>query len=175
MRLIATVRDRFQALLHEIARFGVVGAVAFVVDITTFNALRYGLDGEGILHDKPLTARVISVALATTVAYFGNRHWTWKHRERRALHREYTLFFAFNAVGLLLNVAILAFVNYVLGLQDPVSNNVGNLVGIGLGSLFRFWAYRRFVFREPLQPDADRPADPSDSGERAGAGLSSAV
>jgi putative flippase GtrA len=167
---------RLGLLVHEVAKFGVVGAVAFVVDMGGFSLLRYGIDGDGVLHDKPLTARTISVVLATVVAYLGNRHWTWRHTERRAVSREYTLFFAFNLAGLAINLAVLAFVNYVLDLHDPVSNTVANLVGIGLGTLARFWSYRRFVFRATLSgatpasvppgaaDDADDDAD--DSGTR---------
>lgn len=160
MQLVITVVAKVRGLVHELARFGVIGGVAFVVDMGLFNLLRYGLDGEGVLHHKPLTARVLSVAVATMVAYVGNRHWTWRHRARRALHREYALFFTFNLIGLLVNVGLLAFVNYVLGLQDPLSNNVANVIGIAVGSLFRFWAYRRFVFPPTVVPrrTAEEPA-----------------
>lgn len=151
---------KVRGLLHEFTRFGVIGSIAFVVDLGVFNLLRYGLDGEGVLHHKPLTARVLSVALATVIAYLGNRHWTWRHRPRRALHREYALFFTFNLIGLMVNVGILAFVNYVLNLTDPVSNNVANIVGIGVGSLFRFWAYRRFVFPPATAPSGDEQPAP---------------
>ena len=127
-----------------------LGEEGFVVDVAVFNALRYAGD-PGPLEHKPLTAKAISVAVATCVTYLGNRHWTWKHRERRAIHREYVLFAVLNLVGLVINLAILAFVNYVLDLRDPVSNNVANLAGIALGTLMRFWSYRRFVFRPELE------------------------
>jgi putative flippase GtrA len=151
----SSLRHRLAQLAREVAKFGVVGAVAFVVDMGGFSLLRYGLDGDGPLHHKPLTARTISVLLATVVAYLGNRHWTWRHRERRAIHREYVLFAALNAAGLVVNLAILAFVNYVLGLRDPVSNTIANLAGIAVGTLLRFWSYRRFVFRARPADDAD--------------------
>jgi putative flippase GtrA len=57
-------------LYREIAKFGIVGLSALVVDIGLFNVLRFA-GGEGHLFDKPLTAKVISVAVATTVAYAG--------------------------------------------------------------------------------------------------------
>jgi putative flippase GtrA len=94
------------------------------------------------------------------VAYLGNRHWTWRHTERRCVIGEYTLFFALNLAALVINLAILAFVNYVLDLHGPVSNTVANLVGIGLGTLARFWSYRRFVFRATLS--GATPAPPMD-------------
>ena len=38
------------------------------------------------------------------------------------------------------------------GLKGPIADNVSaNVIGLGLGTLFRFWSYRRWVFPE----DAD--------------------
>ena len=34
----------------------------------------------------------------------------------------------------------------MLDLQSPLADNAANIVGIGLAALFRFWAYREFVF-----------------------------
>lgn len=153
--------SRVGRLVHEVAKFGIVGAIGFVVDLGLFNALWYGLGGDGILHHKPLTARAISVVVATFVTYLGNRHWTWRDRPWRRFHHEYGLFFLLNAVGFALNLVILGVVNYALGMRgDPVANNVANVIGVVLGTLFRFWAYRRFVFRPPQ--------DAPNAGERAG-------
>jgi putative flippase GtrA len=156
VKLIKALYRKVDKLAHEVAKFGVIGALAFVVDMGVFNLLRYDFDGSGILQHKPLTARVISVCLATIVAYFGNRHWTWKNRERRALHFEYSLFFVLNGVGLVINLAVLGFVIYILNLHDPLSNNLANLVGVGFGTIFRFWSYRRFLFRD-VSPSPDAP------------------
>jgi putative flippase GtrA len=39
---------------------------------------------------------------------------------------------------------------YVLGLSGPLADNVAaNVIGLGLGTLFRFWSYRRWVFPDP--------------------------
>ncbi|CAN5543066.1 hypothetical protein BH18ACT8_BH18ACT8_12160 [soil metagenome] len=88
--------------------------------------------------------------LATIVTYFGNRHWTWRDRAWGRMHREYALFFAFNAVGMAIAVACLAVSHYALGLTSPLADNVSaNGVGLVLGATFRFWAYRSYVFRHP--------------------------
>jgi len=90
-----------------------------------------------------------SVVLAVTFAYFGNRHWTFRHRDRSGLGREYALFFMLNAVGLLIALTCLFFSHYVLGLQGPLADNVSaNGVGLALGTTFRFWSYRKWVFPE---------------------------
>jgi putative flippase GtrA len=142
------VLDRLRSLAREAAKFGVVGGLGFVVDVGVFNALRYG-GGSGPLEHKPLTAKVISVALATVVTYVGNRQWTWHDRARGARHREALLFFLFNGIGLAIALACLGFSHYLLGLQSPLADNVSaNVFGLGLGMVFRFWSYRTFVFTD---------------------------
>jgi len=105
-------------LYREIAKFGIVGLSALVVDIGLFNLLRFA-GGEGPLFDKPLTAKVISVAVATTVAYAGNRFWTFRHRGRTHMGKEYLMFFGLNGVAMLIAVACLWFSHYVLGSPPP--------------------------------------------------------
>ena len=89
--------------MHEVAKFGAVGLVALVVDVGLFNLLCYGVSSP--LHGKVLTAKIVSVCVATTVAYFGNRYWTFRHRGRTSFHREYLLFFVLNGVGLAISSA----------------------------------------------------------------------
>ena len=69
MRAYGSIRDQFTLLFREMAKFGVVGLTALVVDIGLFNVLRFA-GGEGPLYDKPITAKAISVGVATIVAYF---------------------------------------------------------------------------------------------------------
>lgn len=136
-------------------KFGVVGAVGFVVDVTVFNTLRY-LGDPGVLEHKPLTAKALSVAVATVVTYLGNRHWTWSHRERSGTRREMTLFFFFNGVGMAIALTCLAVSHYVLDLRSPLADNISaNGVGLVLGMTFRFWSYRTYVFRH--LPSAQEP------------------
>jgi putative flippase GtrA len=152
-RTASFVRDKVGHLLHEMAKFGVVGGVAFVVDVVVFNLLLFHTSG--LLHGKPVTAKAVSTIVATVVSYVGNRFWTFRHRESTGSAREYTLFFLLNGVGLLITEACLAFSHYVLGLDSQLADNISaNIVGVGLAMLFRFWAYRRWVFPEIPDDDA---------------------
>lgn len=131
--------------LHELMRFGSVGAVAFVVDVGLFNLLRFG-PGE-LLAAKPLTAKVLSVAVATVVAWLGNRYWTFAPRRTATRVRELLGFALVNVGGMAIAVGCLAFSHYVLGLTSQLADNVSaNVVGLGLGTAFRYIAYRTFVF-----------------------------
>ena len=148
-RLRARVRDRVGHLLHEVAKFGVVGGIAYLVDVGSFSLMRHHW-----LSDKPITAKIISTVLATAVAYLGNRFWTFRHRDRVGYAREYAMFFVLNIGGLAIAVGCLWVSHYVLGLRSLLADNISaNGVGLVLGTLFRFWAYRKWVF--PEIPDED--------------------
>lgn len=130
----------------ELSRFAVVGLGAFVIDVGLFNLLVH-IGDPGALSDKPLTAKTISAVIATLFAYQVNREWTWRDRERRGFWREYSLYFLLNAVGLLITLLPLALSRYWLNLDSALADNISaNVVGVGLGTLFRFWSYRRWVF-----------------------------
>lgn len=145
-RAAAYAADKVRLIWREAAKFGVVGLVALVVDVGLFNLLRFA-GGEGPFYDRPLTAKVISVVAATTVAYFGNRHWTFRHRERTGFAREYVLFFVLNGIAMAIALGCLWFSHYALGLTSVLADNISaNVIGLGLGTLFRFWSYRKWVF-----------------------------
>ena len=147
--VVRSLYSRVDHLVHEVAKFGAVGLIALVVDVGLFNLLCYGASP---LHGKVLTAKIVSVSVATTVAYFGNRYWTFRHRGRTSFHREYVLFFVLNAVGLAISVGILWFSHYALGLTSAIADNISaNVIGLGLGTLFRFWSSRRGVFPEDTE------------------------
>lgn len=153
--LFRRLTDGVDRLWHEVAKFGIVGLVAFVIDVGLFNLLRFA-GGEGPMYDKPLTAKVVSVAVATTFAYFGNRYWTFRHRGRTSFGREYLLFFVLNGVGMLISVACLWFSHYALGFTSALADNISaNVIGLGLGTMFRFWSYRRWVFPEDAEAAED--------------------
>lgn len=132
---------------REVVKFGTVGLVAYVVDVGVFNLLRFA-GGVGPLHAKPLTAKVISTALAMLVAWLGNRYWTYRDQRRARVDHELLLFIAANIVGMAIAVGCLWVSHYALGLTGALADNISaNGVGLALGTAFRFWAYRTWVFR----------------------------
>ena len=133
-------------LRHEFGKFFSVGALGYVVGVGGFNFLVH-LDNAP-LASKPLTASLISGVASILVAYFGNRHWTWKDRQRTGAKREITLFFVINGITLIFGVICLAISRYVLNLDSALADNISaNVIGVGIGTLFRFWSYRTIVFK----------------------------
>ena len=157
------LRGSWRLIAKEVAAFGLVGAISFVIDISLFNVLLH--HGQG-----PIEAKTASTAVSTTFAYFGNRHLSFSHRARSSLGREAGFFFLINLVTLPGSLLVLALFAYPLHFKfDKVVMNIVNVVTIGVGTIFRFGAYKRFVF---LHPDkvhlaagtAEDPADdPTDS------------
>jgi putative flippase GtrA len=127
-------------------KFGIVGSVAYLVDTALFVGL--------VLVMESLTAKTLATLVAASVAFFGNRFWTWRHRLRSGIAREYMLYFTFNGIGLVIALAFLGLSHYGLGqvwpfFETPLADVIAaNVVGLGAGTAFRFWSYRRFVFRE---------------------------
>jgi len=134
------------SLRHELGKFFSVGAIAYVVGVGGFNLLVH-LDNAP-LSNKPLTGSIISGIISILVAYAGNRNWTWKDRQRTGAKREVTLFFVINGIALVFNVICLAISRYVLRFDSALADNIAaNIIGVGFGTLFRFWSYRTIVFK----------------------------
>lgn len=150
--MVARIGTPWQVLVKEVSAFGVVGAVNVVVDTGVFNASHFWL-GLG-----PTTSNVISTGIATTLSYFANRHWSFSHRARTGLRREYTLFFLLNAVALGMSVVCIDFTFYLLGMTSPLAVNVAKFVGLGMGTVFRFWSYKRWVFLAADRMEDERAA-----------------
>jgi putative flippase GtrA len=146
------LRGAIDVVYREILKFGIVGGIAFVIDVGVMNLLRHT-----VLEDKPSTAKVISATLATLFAWAGNRTWTFRHRRSRPMHHEVALFFVTNIIAMLIGVGSIAFSHYVLDRTSLFADNVANIVGIGLGTIFRFWAYRQYVFHNEILAEEKAP------------------
>jgi putative flippase GtrA len=147
--MIRDLYARFRVLIHEVAKFGVVGGLAFVLTLLLVNSFKYGA-GLGWI-----TSTTLANLLATVFAFVGNKYWAFRHRKGNHLRRETILFFFFNGIGILITDGVVWAAQYGLGLRDTFSYNVANVIGIGLATLFRLYSYRRWVF---LYADGDAPA-----------------
>ena len=139
-RLLSRAGLTWRLLLKELSAFGVVGAVCLVIDLGLFQLL-YAHAGIGAV-----TSKLITTLISMTLAYLGHRFWSFSHRARTGVRREYTIFFMVNGVTLLLGLVMVAAVRYPPGQDGALALQITNLVSIGLGTIIRFLAYRRWVF-----------------------------
>jgi len=140
MQGMASLRERLADLIPELAKFGVVGLIGTIID----------LGGADYLHVHvgigPMAAKAISITAATVVTYLGSRFWTFRHRVNQALLREGVLFVMLNVVGLVIAEIVIAATTYGLDLKSELAYNAASVVGTGLGTIFRYFSYKKWVF-----------------------------
>jgi putative flippase GtrA len=144
--------DTFEHLIHEMAKFGVVGAAAFLLTFGLSNGFHFGL-GLG-----PLTSFGLATAIAAVASYFANRHWTWRHKDQTGLRRELPLFLLLSVIGLAISEVPVGFSEYILHLHSALAYNISStVIGTALGTVWRFRSFRRWVFLD-ADPEAAKEA-----------------
>ncbi|MGW1996807.1 GtrA family protein [Embleya sp. NPDC001921] len=157
---------RLRHLAPEVLRFAVVGLLGYTTDVGLFNVLR------AVLDVPSLPAKSVSLSAATVVAYLGNHRWTYRdrtsadeHDDVAAARRRFLLFVGWSIGGLAIQLGCLALSHHVLGFDSLLADNIsGNLIGMALATVFRFWGYRTWVFRASpyvASPLASPEAPPS--------------
>ncbi|MGW2087400.1 GtrA family protein [Streptomyces sp. NPDC001880] len=149
------LRARLELLAREVAKFGAVGAVGLVVNISVSNLLwRY-------TSIPTVRAGLLATLVAVLGNYLGFRYWTYRDRDKSGRTRELTLFLLFSGAGAVIETGVLYVATYGFGWDSPVQSNVFKILGIGIATLFRFWSYRTWVFKalpvEKPAPAAEKP------------------
>lgn len=143
-------RGRFRVLVKEVSAFLVVGGINFGVDLAVYQVTY------AHLHQGALVSKVVSTVVTSTLAYFLHRHWSFSHRARSGLRREFVLFVTLSALSLVLGLVTIGAVRYGFGRTDVATLQAANVFSIVMGAIFRFWAYKRWVFL-PTDLKEDRP------------------
>jgi putative flippase GtrA len=136
-----TLRPRVERLAREAAKFGVVGGLGVLVNLAVFNLVRHytGL--------PVVRASLIATIVAILFNYVGFRYFTYRDRDKSGRTREMTLFLLFSVIGLVIENGVLYAATYGAGWDTPLQSNFFKFFGIGVGTLFRFWSYRSWVFK----------------------------
>lgn len=139
---------------RELVKFALVGGMTFVVDTTVFVTAK-----STVLEPKPVTAKVVAVLVATIVGYVLNREWSFRLRGGRGRPHEAMLYFTVSGIALAINALPLAFSRYGLDLQTPAVSSwteqiadlmSAQVIGTLLAMVFRWWAFRRWVFPDEV-------------------------
>jgi putative flippase GtrA len=147
---VSELYARFRHLIGEGARFGTVGLLGLVVTDGGANLLHFQA-GLG-----RITSFALAVVVATAVTFVGSRYWTYRHRDRAGLGREAAMFFGVNGIGLAIS-EIPVGLTYPLHLDSGLAYNVAVNGGIVLATLFRYWSYKKWVWRADPQPASQSP------------------
>ncbi|WP_235735465.1 GtrA family protein [Nocardioides alcanivorans] len=174
---------RGRRLLKEVMRFCAVGGAATLVAFVIFNFLAHGLFviDDPWLEDRPTTSYVIANTIGMWISYHGTKLWAFKNRQSAHPDGGVTAYVVINVITMALPIACLWFSRHVLGLSDPLSDNIAaNVVGLNMGTAARFYLFRRLVFAVPsyqqttLAGTVAEPLPELDEGVDAAAGRSAA-
>jgi putative flippase GtrA len=146
-RVVALARAMWDRLVRYALKFGVIGLAGYAIDVVVFNALRLGATGTGHFWQGPIGAKIISVALSTLATWFGNRYWTFREHRRKNFALELAEFTVVSVGGLGVGLLCLWISHYVLGFTSLLADNISsNVIGLALGTAFRFLLYRFWVY-----------------------------
>jgi putative flippase GtrA len=142
---------RLRRLGGEAAKFSAVNIVATVVAVILFNVLVHGVAGisrPGLLNGWPVTSWFLANCVGMGISFYGSRRFAFKHRRPSGPGGGALNYTVVNLASFVIPMACLWITRNVLDWQSALADNVSaNLVGAVLGMLFRFWAFRRFVFK----------------------------
>ena len=141
------LRQRLDRLVREALKFGAVGGAGVLVNLLVFNLVRHVTDLQVV------RASLVATIVAIVFNYLGFRYFTYRDRDKSGRTREMSLFLLFSAVGLVIENGVLYTATYGFGWDSPLQSNIFKFLGIGIGTLFRFWSYRSWVFRALPAPE----------------------
>ena len=143
---------RLRRLSDEAARFSAVNVAATVVALLLFNLLVHGIQGiynPGPLNGWPVTTWFLANCVGMGISFYGSRQFAFKHRHASGPGGGALNYAIVNLVSFVIPMACLWISRNVFDWDGVIADNVSaNLVGAALGTAFRFWAFRRFVFKK---------------------------
>ncbi|WP_225735648.1 GtrA family protein [Gulosibacter chungangensis] len=138
----------FKILLGQLLKFGLIGGLGIFVDLGVYTLLRTTILTPEALALGPMIAKVFATLVAILWSWLGNRFWTFRHDRATGPQatREGLEFLSVSLAGMVIGLIPLWLSHYMLGWTSLFVDNIANLIGIGLGSIFRFVLYRWWVY-----------------------------
>ena len=121
----------FRNLIGQFLKFGIVGAVAFVVDYLILMVLSQMLGWD------PVISSAISFMVSVIVNYLGSMHFVFESRDDLSARREFTIFVALSLVGLAINSIIMSAGTVIFG-AGALSVTVTKVVATAIVSIWNF-------------------------------------
>ncbi|MFF1633589.1 GtrA family protein [Leifsonia sp. NPDC058248] len=142
---IDTPRTHRSRLLPQLVKFGAVGAVGFAVNFVVFNGLLLTVFSK--MHHGTIFATIIATIVAIATNWVGNRYWAFSGQRQTNTAREGVEFFIVSLAGMCIPLLCIWVSHYLLGYTSLLADNISNnVIGLALGTLFRFTFYRWWVF-----------------------------
>ena len=129
---------RFRALVEQFLKFGVVGAVAFVIDYGILMLLSQ------VVGWDPLPSSVVSLVVSLLFNYVASMHFVFERRDDLSRRRELVIFVALSVIGLGINSAVIWAGTAALG-DGAVAVTATKLVATVVVAVWNFVSRKRWL------------------------------
>ena len=127
-----------QKLLAQIAKFGVVGVIAFVID---YGLLALLTEVFGVNY---LVSATISFTASVVFNYVASMHYVFTRRDDISRRREFTIFVILSAIGLVINEIIMVIGVNVLG-DSALMVTITKLVATAIVMVWNFVSRKKWL------------------------------
>ncbi len=142
---IAYLMGRKFLFIFQGAKYLLVGAVATVIDLKTFEFLVW-------FSSIYILAKVVSFIISTFLKYWGNKYWTFQKHEKEDMQREMMQFFIITLAGLIIDVSFFYYFSKIMGTQfgfpTAIWIKLSVIFAAFAAALWNFLGYKFFVFKK---------------------------
>lgn len=117
-----------KTLLSQLAKFGVVGIVATIIDFGIMNLLHYGARLD------ILFANTAGFVVSLIFNYVASMKFVFEHKDGMSRRREFIIFVVLSVIGLILNDGIVLALNKGLSIEA----NVAKIAATALVMIYNF-------------------------------------
>ena len=127
-----------KGLIEQFLKFGVVGALAFLIDYGVLMLLSQviGLD--------PVISASISFVVSVVFNYVASMHYVFTRRDDISRRREFTIFVILSAIGLVINEIIMVIGVNVLG-DSALMVTITKLVATAIVMVWNFVSRKKWL------------------------------
>lgn len=128
-----------KTLLAQLAKFGIVGVIATLIDFGVMNLLHYGARLD------ILVANTAGFIISLIFNYLASRKFVFEHKEDMSRRREFAIFVVLSVIGLALNDGIVLTLNKGLALEA----NIAKIGATALVMMYNFATRKIFLDGTP--------------------------
>lgn len=148
--LVNRMRSLVQLLWREVAKFGAVGGVAFIIEAgLTWILVHTVMDG------SDAKARIVGALVATLFAWIANRLWTFRNRRAENKWSEFAKFLLVNLVGMAIAAGFTYGAKYWLHIDNKNIVWMFGNVGVVVATIMRFFVYRFWIFNREMDTEPE--------------------
>lgn len=124
-----------KTLLAQLAKFGIVGVIATLIDFGVMNLLHYGANLD------ILVANTAGFVISLIFNYLASMKFVFEHKEDMSRRREFAIFVVLSVIGLALNDGIVLALNKGLALEA----NIAKIGATALVMMYNFATRKIFL------------------------------